>query len=979
VTGPAPDVPTLVDDLIAIVEQRDRLHWLRCRRRDYDERLVEEIRRRAESVLRRDPREAGRRAQLGLVVAETIKDRPGRLRCLVARAKASILCGDSTPALDAIEDAEHLARALGDETLLAEVELLRLQPVIALEKYDEARAVGEAALEAFIRRGDGKGELGTRMALADLAFRMDRAHDALRHYARVDGLLPRGVPPQTRAALALNRANALVACNRHRAAERHFDAARRLFAAADCTHAVAQVDCNAAYGELQRGRYREALRRYADCERVFKEEDDQRHLAHIDLDRAEIHLHLNLAEDAAAFAASAETRFLTLGLVKERAQAAFVYARAADQRGDPNTATTWFERAERLFRELGLTERVVACLVAHADVHRRGGDRAAAGALALDARALVKARMHPLAAARVELLSARLLSDSGEAAAAVEAAEKVILACRRVHAPWLHIEAARIVGRGRAELGEFESAIAAYAHAIEEMERFRRGIPPDEYMAAFLAGQADLYDEIVALLVAGGQASRAFEYADRAKSRALADALFTRRGAVPDAPRSEWADARLAGLRERLNALYQELFRRDVENDVRAPTRPDGRDRAGAIEREIASLLRRRRLDGGDGGAFDPVDAPDLATIRAALEPGAAVLEYVVAEKTLFAFLVTSADVHVVRSPISAAEIQLLVDRFRARLTREANVASEKSGAHLRATREDLAELARLLVEPFRERLADVRRLVVVPHASLHQLPFHALAWDDGWLCDRFEIVYAPSAALHAACRACEPTAAGDAEVFGLPDESAPRIEAECRRVAAVIGPARLHLREAATFERLRTAAADARIVHIATHGMFRQGRPALSSFRLADGWVNLHDLRALTVRGELVVLSTCESGVADADRANDILGIARGFLEAGAPALLTAQWTVDDATTCRLMESFHEAMRDGMDAAAAHRHAMARAREVHPHPYYWAAFFLVGRPAPTRDALRTNSTDVEPVMQRRNAAIGSTSEGGIP
>jgi hypothetical protein len=147
-------------------------------------------------------------------------------------------------------------------------------------------------------------------------------------------------------------------------------------------------------------------------------------------------------------------------------------------------------------------------------------------------------------------------------------------------------------------------------------------------------------------------------------------------------------------------------------------------------------------------------------------------------------------------------------------------------------------------------------------------------------------VVYAPSAAVYAFCRGVRPEADGDPAVFGLPDERAPQIEGECRRVAQVLGTSRLYLRDEATFERLRREAGRARLLHIATHGMFRHEHPMLSSIRMADRWVNLYDLYGLRVRGELVVLSTCESGVANANGANEILGLTRGFLYAGAPAL---------------------------------------------------------------------------------------------
>jgi CHAT domain-containing protein len=239
-----------------------------------------------------------------------------------------------------------------------------------------------------------------------------------------------------------------------------------------------------------------------------------------------------------------------------------------------------------------------------------------------------------------------------------------------------------------------------------------------------------------------------------------------------------------------------------------------------------------------------------------------------------------------------------------------------------------------------------MRRLVVVPHGALHQVPFHALVWRGSWLSDAFEVVHAPSAASYRRCGDARPTATGVPAVFGLPDASAPRIDEECRRVARAVGKSNLYVRDEATFERLRTSVERARVVHIAAHGMIRRGHPMLSSIRLADRGLELYDLYDMTARGELIVLSTCENDAADPD---EIVGLTLGLLHAGAPAVVTNRWAVDDAVAGRFMECFHQAVRRGSGAAAAHRRAMAAIRERRPHPYFWAPYFLSGCPADAR------------------------------
>jgi len=907
-------------------------------------RLAEALRESAASVLRRDPREADRRARLGLAAADAADDLGGRAACLVERAKACVMSGDAAAALGAVEEASEIAHRLGDDAVLAQAELIRLQPLIALERYEEARACGERALAAFERRGDANGRILAHMALADLAFRLDRPRDSLRHYAQVDRVLPPAAPAQAHAALAMNRANSLAACNRFRAAERHFERARGLFRTAGCEHTAAQADYNAAYCDFLRGRYQDALRRYAECEPVFRRLDDVRHLAHVDLDRAEIHLHLGMSDAAASFAAAAEQRFQTIGLAKERAQAVFLHARAHDLRGESAAALDRFERAEQLFERLGLTERALACVVARAGLAERRGDLAAARKIAGAARGMIAGHMNPLSTARVDLLVARLDLADGERAAAIASAEAVVELCRRVHAPLVLVEALRLVGRARSELREPALAMTAYADAVDQLERFRGGVPPDEYSASFLGGRAAFYDEVFEASARAGDAANAFEYAERAKSHALVDLLAARRGRAAPPRDAGPSTSRLRHLRERLHAVYESISRRDDGADPRSVRFVDeARGRAKGIEEDVAELLRRRRLAPRPPASPDAVDPPDLGELRKGLDSATAVVEYVVAERALYAFALTKRDVHVARRDIRRDELAHLVDRCRYHVLRGREAGPEPNDPILCTTRNELGSLGELLLEPIASCLEGMRRVVVVPHGELHRLPFHALHWNGSWLSDAYEVLHAPSAATYRACRRARPTATGAPAVFGF--ASAPRVEDVCRRVARAIR-ARLYLRDDATPERLREEVGRARVLHVATHGTSRRGRPTLPTTPTADRGLELGDLLDLELRGELVVLSAIGS---DTDDADGIVGLVRGVLHAGAPAALTSQWAVEGGVAAQFLECFHQALRGGCGAASAHRRAMSAIRARHPHPYFWASYALTGCPVEAR------------------------------
>jgi CHAT domain-containing protein len=179
--------------------------------------------------------------------------------------------------------------------------------------------------------------------------------------------------------------------------------------------------------------------------------------------------------------------------------------------------------------------------------------------------------------------------------------------------------------------------------------------------------------------------------------------------------------------------------------------------------------------------------------------------------------------------------------------------------------------------------------------------------------------------------------------VLGVPDPSAPLIGDEAKKVAAVLPNARLFLGEEATEDRLRQYGPVSRYIHIATHGLFRQDNPMFSSIRMGCGQLTLFDLYQLRLGAELVTLSGCGTGLNVVVGGDELLGLVRGLLYAGAASVLVTLWDVNDASTAEFMQYFYDHLRKSPDKPAALRAAMSQLRRSFPHPYYWAPFVLVG------------------------------------
>jgi len=143
--------------------------------------------------------------------------------------------------------------------------------------------------------------------------------------------------------------------------------------------------------------------------------------------------------------------------------------------------------------------------------------------------------------------------------------------------------------------------------------------------------------------------------------------------------------------------------------------------------------------------------------------------------------------------------------------------------------------------------------------------------------------------------------------------------------------------------EALKKNGPESRLVHIATHGYFRQDNPLFSAIRLGDGYLSLYDLYKLHLPVELLTLSGCSTGLNAVAAGDELLGLVRGLLYAGAQSALVTLWDVDDSSTAKLMKSFYSLMQQHGKAEALQA-AMLEIRKEYPHPYYWAPFVLVGK-----------------------------------
>jgi CHAT domain-containing protein len=151
-----------------------------------------------------------------------------------------------------------------------------------------------------------------------------------------------------------------------------------------------------------------------------------------------------------------------------------------------------------------------------------------------------------------------------------------------------------------------------------------------------------------------------------------------------------------------------------------------------------------------------------------------------------------------------------------------------------------------------------------------------------------------------------------------------------------------------ATSQALHTLAGQCDVLHVAAHATFRPLEPLFSALYLHDGPFSTLDIFDLDLHCSLAVLSACETALGVDGAGDELMGLSRAFLYAGAPSLLLTLWKVDDRSTSALMRVFYQALTRGVGRAAALREAqMELLQGAYSAPFYWAPFQILGASGP--------------------------------
>ena len=902
--------------------------------------------------LRIDLDQAGALASVARWLAEEVDDLAAHARALRAAANVLYFTRRFGPAVELYERSLEEFEQAGADLEAAITRSSAIGSLSHLARYDQATRYAEAARRTYEEHGDRLHLGRLEVAVGHVHSRQDRFPEAIEYFRRGLELFEEIGQPVDVATTLRNIAVCYQDLNDFHASLEAYSRARAYCRDKGLPLVGLEVEYNIAYIYYLRGEYSQAIHLFEEARRHSREQGDPHHAALCDLDLAEIFLELNLVHDAGHLAEKAFTAFGKLGMRYETAKALAYQALAAERRGDREKALECLREARESFHRQG--NRVWVAMV----------ELFQALILFADAK-LEEAAVHADAAATgfsdsgvpsrtvvCEILRTRLALGFGELETARRRGLAALELAQEAGRPLLEFQAQLVVGQTAELAGDPAAALDRYQRAHQALERLRGQLPTDELKIAFADDKRAVYEGLVAVTLEQGGTTAdvelAFGYVETAKSRSLSDMLaFGSAGASAPAAADNPLVGELRELRQEINWFYRQIGAEELKGGDPSQARLQ-QLRADVRQRERRLLRNLRRMQATDAelSSLQGSSVVDIPTLRAALPENGALIEYYIARGELYAFRLDRHTVEVrnLGSVTAVSELHRKL-RFQFGKFRVGGDYMARFGKMFQAQALMLLEELHAALIRDLEVGEEIEHLVIVPHGFLHHIPFHALYDGERFLIDTLSVSYAPSATVFQLCAVRAGRADERSLVIGVPDERAPRILDEARAVAEILPNSRLLLSEEATRERLSELGDGCRFVHIATHGLYRKDNPMFSALQLGDTRLSLLDLYDLKLEAELAVLSGCGTGLSDVQGADELVGLTRGLLFAGARSVAATLWDVNDESTAEFMRHFYGSLTEEREPAGALQHAMLSLRESYPHPYYWAPFVLTGRP----------------------------------
>ena len=555
------------------------------------------------------------------------------------------------------------------------------------------------------------------------------------------------------------------------------------------------------------------------------------------------------------------------------------------------------------------------------------------------------------------------------------------------------------LGRIAETRGEKPAAVEHYRAAVEAVESVAGRLRVELHKASFLEDKTRIYYRLIGIL-GPEQPNEAFFYAERRRAQAYLDSVRRHGQAFQPSSRTirekQRIESRLIG---KQTALREQLTKPTSERDQGFIAQV--RAELIQIRREHLELLRSIQLQGGAEAYREGILRPlQVEGVQArVLAPGRVLVEYVLSEEGLYAFVVDQKRCRFYQLPVNREVLERQIEdllspfeEFRQGRIDLLHIGFDVSLAH---------SIYREIFKPLEPALSGAREVIVVPDDVLHYLPFEILARSPklgpadrrvrykqyaqvDWLLRHYTISYAVSAtSLDPELRRRDKVPARFlAFAEPLVDRDKLRNKSTLRGAASPLdalgslGPIPQASREVHAISRLMRdrwevielegqdanekaffqLAPQAAYLHFAVHSIVDEARPEYSALILAaddesDGFLQTFEILEAELNSTLVTLSSCETALGRLYRAEGLLSLKRAFLIAGAHSILVTLWSIHDSSADFMEDFYRFIVADRAPVTALRQAKLGYLEKTKPlgedlslslsHPFFWAPFSL--------------------------------------
>ncbi|HYE75780.1 MAG TPA: CHAT domain-containing protein, partial [Blastocatellia bacterium] len=551
------------------------------------------------------------------------------------------------------------------------------------------------------------------------------------------------------------------------------------------------------------------------------------------------------------------------------------------------------------------------------------------------------------------------------------------------------------IAESQKALGRIDDALSTYRQAITAIEQSRsHSIPTEISRAGIVAMRQKVFAGAIEFLVDQHRIAESLEVAEKYHARAFLD-ILAETGIDASEGISKENKEHEEKLFERISSIQKKIWQgRTSKPDQATESEQELKRQLRVAENDLESFqLELRRINPRYATIKYPQPIKPEQIADEILDSETAIIEFVLSDQRSVGWIIKKDRIDAVVLP-ARKEIESLIAEYREAFS--GRVYSLTAGQAIAKVKAQSRVLYEKVFHPFEPYLANTKKLIIIPDGSLNYLPFETLTSEEkasannhqrsSYLIERFAISYAPSITALARLNSINGKRATKAIgfiAFGDPQytsfaaegkESIPLVKrseqgfefrqlpwtrTEVNDVAGLF-PAterKVFIGTEAKEENAKSETlAGYRYIHFAAHGMIDEDFPARSGIALTadaeskdDGILQMNEVMRLKLNADLVTLSACRTGLGKVMNGEGIVGLTRSFLYAGADSLLVSLWNVNDVATALLMKSFYANLQRGMSKSEALRQAklelLSNQKRAWRHPYFWAAFVLVGLP----------------------------------